>query len=80
MEGKGRISCCRDCVPPQRHMGCHGTCERYRREKTEYEAEVERIKREQAAARDINEYTRGIADRMRKSKKCWNYKKVRGQK
>lgn len=24
---------CKDCVPPDRHPGCHGTCEKYLEEK-----------------------------------------------
>lgn len=24
-----RINCCRECVPPKRHIGCHGTCPEY---------------------------------------------------
>lgn len=31
------ITCCKNCVPPQRHPGCHGTCEQYLKEKAEYE-------------------------------------------
>lgn len=31
-----KISCCRNCVPPKRHIGCHSTCEKYLAEKAEY--------------------------------------------
>lgn len=35
------IKCCRNCVPPKRHIGCHGTCEQYLKEKAEYEKQKE---------------------------------------
>ena len=35
------IKCCKNCVPPKRHLACHDTCEEYRAEKEE-----ERKKRE----------------------------------
>ncbi len=31
------IKCCKDCVPPQRHVGCHSTCKEYLEEKAEFE-------------------------------------------
>lgn len=37
--GLNKISCCKDCVPPKRHIGCHSTCEEFLAEKAEYEAE-----------------------------------------
>lgn len=38
------IKCCKDCVPPTRHPGCHGTCEQYLKEKAEYEKQKEYAK------------------------------------
>lgn len=32
------IRCCNGCVPPKRHVGCHGTCPDYIREKAEHDA------------------------------------------
>lgn len=29
---------CKNCVPPDRHPGCHGTCPKYLKEKAEYDA------------------------------------------
>lgn len=40
------IKCCRYCVPPKRHAGCHGSCEDYAIEKAEHE--------EKKAKREIN--------------------------
>lgn len=79
MSENGRISCCRECVPPERHMGCHGTCKRYLAEKKAHEEELERIRAWHEELRDVNDYTRGSVDKMRRGKRCWNYKKVRGQ-
>lgn len=31
------IKCCLGCVAPKRHTGCHGSCQEYITEKTEYE-------------------------------------------
>lgn len=33
------IKCCKDCVPPQRHPGCHSKCEQYLKEKAKWEEE-----------------------------------------
>ena len=30
-----KIECCKDC--PDRHPGCHGHCERYKKERAEYD-------------------------------------------
>lgn len=38
------ITCCKNCVHPQRHPGCHGTCEQYLKEKAEYEKQKEYAK------------------------------------
>ena len=32
-----RIQCCYGCVPPKRHIGCHGTCAEYIQASTENE-------------------------------------------
>lgn len=34
--GRIKINCCLNCE--DRHVGCHGTCERYKRERAEIEA------------------------------------------
>lgn len=36
------IKCCKDCVPPTRHPGCHTKCNKYLKEKAEWE-EVKQI-------------------------------------
>ncbi len=32
------IKCCKSCVAPKRHPGCHGHCPEYRAERAVYEA------------------------------------------
>ena len=31
------FTCCRYCVAPKRHPGCHGTCPEYIKQREEYE-------------------------------------------
>lgn len=31
------IKCCKDCVAPKRHPGCHSVCSEYLAQKAEYE-------------------------------------------
>lgn len=33
------IKCCKSCVPPTRHIGCHDKCSKYLEEKAEWEEE-----------------------------------------
>ena len=39
-----QIKCCKDCVPPARHTGCHAKCEQYKAEKAEFEKQKEYAK------------------------------------
>lgn len=46
------IHCCNGCVQPERHPGCHGTCEKYLTEKAAHDkqkAELDRESRVSAA-------------------------------
>ena len=33
------IKCCKNCVPPTRHLGCHAKCNKYLEEKAKWEKE-----------------------------------------
>lgn len=33
------IFSCKDCVPPERHTGCHQTCEKYIEDKIQHQKE-----------------------------------------
>lgn len=46
------IHSCMGCVPPERHPGCHGTCEKYLADKAAHDkrkAELDRNSRTSAA-------------------------------
>ena len=40
------IKCCKDCIPPKRHIGCHDICEEYKKEKAEYEIKKQKERAE----------------------------------
>ena len=40
----GGIWCCKDCVAPKRHPGCHSTCKEYKDEKAKDEKKKEKIR------------------------------------
>ena len=35
------IDCCKNCVPPKRHLGCHSKCKEYAEEKEEWDKKKE---------------------------------------
>lgn len=41
-----QIRCCKNCVAPKRHLGCHIDCEEYLKEKAENEEISLKIKQE----------------------------------
>jgi len=41
-----KIKCCKDCVAPKRHPGCHGVCPEYIHEKALWEEEKKAIREE----------------------------------
>lgn len=43
------IKCCRDCVPPKRHAGCHATCPEYILENKKHAEERESQYRKRVA-------------------------------
>ena len=50
------IRCCRYCTPPERHLGCHATCEEYLREKKKYDHDKREISNKKKIAHDMNTY------------------------
>lgn len=40
------IHCCKNCVAPRRHLGCHSSCEDYIREKKDSDELRESMKRQ----------------------------------
>ena len=63
-------SCCKECVPPKRHPGCHGKCPEYQAEKEEREKLKEAIRSERLKESAIDGYE---VSRTRERKK--KYKK-----
>lgn len=48
------ITCCFDCH--DRFPGCHGTCEKYKQQRAEYDAKRAEHKKKTDAKRGLNEY------------------------
>lgn len=42
-----QIKCCKDCMPPTRHIGCHAECDKYQKEKAKWEEQKQLIRKEQ---------------------------------
>lgn len=55
---------CRDCH--ERHVGCHGTCQRYIAYHDEHERQLERIRKEKAVKSMIGSYAYEAKRRMMK--------------
>lgn len=47
------VECCKDCVPPKRHVGCHSTCETYLEAKRKYDEEMKVIRERKRLESDI---------------------------
>lgn len=41
-----KITCCKDCIPPKRHMHCHSTCEEYIKQSNALKEDNERKRQE----------------------------------
>lgn len=70
------IKCCKDCVAPKRHIGCHGTCKEYLDEK----AADEELKAKERAAREfysarIDRIERCKDARVKRQKSSYGYSK-----
>lgn len=42
----GYFECCKGCVAPKRHVGCHSTCKEYLDDKAAYDEEQANIRKE----------------------------------
>lgn len=66
------IRSCKNCVAPERHVGCHATCEKYIAEKRELDKINELLRREniikQTTIYSNGTYNRGKGSRHNKSK------------
>lgn len=50
------IKCCKGCVPPKRHSGCHAKCEQYLKEKEQWEKDKISIKANRERTPNITPY------------------------
>ena len=66
-------SCCYGCVPPERSIGCHSTCEKYLKEVEDGKKMKEEIQREKALS-SYNSHTNGTMFTPSKSGK-WRKKR-----
>ena len=61
------VDSCNGCVPPERHVGCHGTCQKYIDSKAEYENNKAALKNARAADHMYREYhNKAVIRSMRK--------------
>ena len=60
------FKCCKGCVPPKRHIGCHGKCEEYLEEKRDYELWKARVN----AYKDENLMPK-VKNPVQKPKRSW---------
>lgn len=58
------IRCCKDC--PDRHLACHDTCERYKQEHREYQAEKEVYCKDRNKGYEYDDFR---AEQIRKAQK-----------
>lgn len=63
------ITCCKDCT--ERHIGCHGSCQRYLDEAKAANAERERLRKEKKSQNEADAVLRIAARKMwmRRAKK-----------
>ena len=66
-------SCCKDC--PDRHIGCHDTCEIYQASKAEYLENKAKIRNAKKQAKDFDVYKIGVIEKTRKERKYSKYTK-----
>lgn len=38
------VKCCEPCVAPERHSGCHATCQKYKDERKRFELDKEAVR------------------------------------
>ena len=51
-----KIRCCRECVPPKRHPGCHSRCEEYIAEKARLDERREKVALEITKESELRDY------------------------
>lgn len=62
------INCCKDCVPPDRHPGCHSTCKEYINQNKKHIQEREDRRRIKNIYDDFNDYEIKRIERNKKKR------------
>ena len=57
------IKCCKDCVAPKRHSGCHSICEEYIKEKAKHEELKAKMDANKKKYTQANDYECDCAER-----------------
>ena len=58
------VTVCKDCQ--ERHVGCHGTCEKYKTQKAEWDAQRDEINRKKQHEYAMDGHKRDTQDYWRK--------------
>lgn len=53
MNRMNQIFCCKGCIAPKRHPGCHDHCPEYQKQKAEYEAKKAVADREKSISNGL---------------------------
>lgn len=66
------ITCCKDCVAPKRHVGCHTYCQEYIDEKKKHDEKKAEIDRKRHTNNAIDDHRIGtIIKQMKKRRHKW---------
>lgn len=60
------IVCCKSCIAPKRHPGCHGHCPEYLAEKAEYEAKKAEAEKRKAIKKGLDAQAAAAVYRSKK--------------
>lgn len=63
------ITCCKDCVAPKRHVGCHADCQEYIDEKKKHDEKKAEIDRKRHTNNAIDDHCIGTIIKQMKRKK-----------
>lgn len=59
-----KITCCKDC--PNRHPGCHGSCNKYQEQKAEYDETMSEVKEKRGVSQGLNGFMFNNIERTNK--------------
>lgn len=66
------ITCCKDCVAPKRHVGCHAECQEYIDEKKKHDEKKAEIDRQRQSENAIDDHRiSNIIKNVKKRRHKW---------